>query len=89
VPSPPEQEGAEGTFANANWSLHAGPGAIRKHQLLDPATGTPIPLTEQQREASEYDGQSAIERDDADDNRAATDSQVSFGDPDSKIRAVR
>lgn len=89
VPNPPTHGTDAIPIANANWSLHAEPGAIRRHQRLDPATGKPIPLTEEQREASDYDGQSAIERDEADSNKAATNMQVSFGDPEAKIRKVR
>ena len=89
APNSQTHETRASSIGSANWSLRAEPGIVRKHQRIDPATGKPIPLTEEQREASEYDGLSAIERDEAASNKAATDVQVTFGDPDAKLRKVR
>lgn len=89
APNPRAHETIAGSIESANWSLRAEPGVVRKHQRIDPVTGNPILLTKEQREASDDDGQSAIERDDAESEKSATDLQVTFGDPNSKLRAVR
>jgi len=76
-------------LSDANWSLDAEPGAVRAHQRVDPATGQTIELTDAQRDASEYDEQSALERHASTKNRKAKEGRVTFGDPKAETQAIR
>ena len=76
-------------FADSNWDRTAEPGALRRHQRIDPATGKPLVLSNEQAAVSNDDGMSAIERDTASEMRKRDPVQVSYGDPDAETKAVR
>jgi hypothetical protein len=83
------KQSAADSFAEANWSLKATPGAVRKHQRIDPVTGKPVPLTDGQREVSDDDDQTALDQLEADGAKKAKSKQIGFGDPNAELETVR
>ena len=81
----------ETPFLGANWNLEAAPGVVKQHQRIDPNTGERILLSEEQREISDDDGQTMMDRRNADKVAAAEKDHVYYDDPGSKkeIREIR